>query len=378
MKIGIIKETKIPEDNRVALTPELAKKLMENNPGLEIIVQPSSTRAYSDEEYKEVGIKLSEDLSDCDLLLGIKEAQINTLIPNKKYMFFGHIAKMQEYNKPLFKDLIDKNITFTDYEYLVDDNGNRLVAFGWYAGVVGLYYTLRGWGIRNKSYDLPQPHIGFSIEELVKNLKNVDLGNARIVITGRGRVSQGAQYILKRIGAKELTKEEFISLEGEEGIEYCVASLSDLVANNVALAFDRDEFKAHPENYHSIFKPYAKSADILLSCHFWANGEPVYLDQESFRNKEFRIQMIGDITCDIMGSIKSTLRSTTHKDPFFDYNPYSESEEPAFSNPCNVTVMAVDTCPNALSRETSQNFGENLIKYVLDGLINNIDRKSVV
>ncbi len=385
MKIGIIKETKIPEDNRVALTPLQIKALKEKFPHVSFKVQPSPIRAYRDQEYSDAGIELSDDLSDCDLLLGIKEAETSTILPGKHYIFFGHIAKMQSYNKHLFKDLLAKDTIFSDYEYLVDDAGQRLVAFGWYAGVVGVYYTLAAWGRKLGLYDLPKPTLDFTLEDLENNLKNSPIGNVKIVLTGDGRVSQGAQHLLSRIGAVKLDPEEYLSTEHPDGIVYCVLSKEHLVSPNDAGVFDEQAFQEHPENFHSTFMPYQKSSDILISCHFWAPGQPVYLTEEDFLSPDFRIKVIGDITCDIQGSIRSTLRSSTHAQPFYDFNPHLKIEEEAFSAPGNITVMAVDTCPNALPRETSAFFGTQLVKYVLNDLLSNekegsgiLDRATIV
>lgn len=379
MKIGLLKETKTPVDNRVALTPTQVKQLSQKYPNIVFKVQSSELRAYSDIEYQNEGIEVAKDISDCDLLLGIKEADITTLLPDKHYIFFGHIAKKQSYNKPLFKKLLDLNTTFSDYEYLVGDDGNRLVAFGWYAGVVGLYYTLMGWGMRTKSYSLPRPHFHFSIEEIIDNLKAIKFSGIKIVITGSGRVSQGAQYILNQIKATELTPEQFLDSEKVDGLTYCVLPVDKLVEpNDQTRGFNFTDFTKNPNNYHSIFNYYSKAADILLSCHFWTNDQPIYLSEDDFLSQGFRIKMIGDITCDIQGSIKSTLRSSTHTDPFYDYNPVCKTEEPAFSKENNITVMAVDTCPNALPRVTSQYFGEQLKKYVLEDIFSKETNRSVV
>lgn len=370
MKIGLLKETKTPVDNRVALTPSQIKELRQKFPHVDFIVQSSDIRAYSDEEYRKEGIEVSNDVSDCDLLLGIKEADISTLLPNRHYIFFGHIAKKQTYNKPLFKRLLDLNTTFSDYEYLVGDDGVRLVAFGWYAGVVGVYYTLWGWGLKNGMYELPRPHLHFTIEELVQNLKKAHIPGTKIVLTGSGRVSQGAQHILNQIGAVKLSPKQFLTTDNDERVIYCVLPIEELVApDDPNKEFDFKDFVDSPKTYHQTFNRYTKSADILLSCHFWSNNQPVYLSQPDFLTPGFKIKMIGDITCDIQGSIKSTLRSSTHSEPFYDYNPVTGLEEKAFTSSNNVTVMAVDTCPNALPRVTSQYFGEQLIKHVLEDLL---------
>ena len=383
MKIALIRETKLPEDNRVALTPEQVSQLQTAYPQHEFKVQSSDIRAYSDDEYRKAGVCVVDDISDCDVFFGIKEARTDTLIPNKHYFFFGHIAKMQEYNRPLLQAMIQKKLTFSDYEYLVDDRDQRVCAFGWWAGVVGVYYTLRGYGLRNGLYELPKPGRGFSLEQLVDALQRVQLPPKKILVSGTGRVSHGVQYILERIGAKRLTSEEYFSKERIEGLSYVVTSLEDMVRRTDGRPFDREEFGRHPEEYCSDFMRWAKTTDILVSAHYWGPKDPVYLTAEELRGEEMNIRMIGDITCDIKGSIMSTIRSSTHDKPFYDYNPFTEQEEPAFSSERNITVMAVDTCPNALALDTSAYFGEMLIKHVLTSLLSNsysdiIDRATIV
>lgn len=369
MKIALIRETKLPEDNRVALTPEQVSQLQTAYPQHEFKVQSSDIRAYSDDEYRKAGVNVVDDVSDCDVFLGIKEARTDTLIPNKHYFFFGHIAKLQEYNRPLLQAMIQKKLTFSDYEYLVDDRDQRVCAFGWWAGVVGVYYTLRGYGLRNGLYELPKPGRGFSLEQLVDALRRVQLPSKKILVSGTGRVSHGVQYTLERIGAKRLTSEEFLSEEKIEGLSYVVTSLEDMVRRTDGRPFDREEFNRHPEEYCSDFMRWAKTTDILVSAHYWGPNDPVYLTAEELRSEEMNIRMIGDITCDIKGSIMSTIRSSTHDEPFYDYNPFTEQEEPAFSSERNISVMAVDTCPNALALDTSAYFGEMLIKHVLTPLL---------
>lgn len=382
MKIGILRETKNPVDNRVALIPSQISRLQKEFPDSEFKVQPSELRAYTDDEYKAAGVRIDENLEDCDLILGIKEASVETLIPDKHYLFFGHIAKKQEYNIPLFKTFINKRITFSDYEYLVDDEGKRLVAFGWYAGLVGLYYTLQGWGERTGLYSLPKPDVYFNVDTEIEALKNIRkyLANIKILVTGNGRVSQGAQYILKAIGAKQLSVGEYLNTVAVDTLSYCVASHEDLVEPiNSSNESDEKTFRTHPELYKSVFSKFANSTDILLSCHFWDNRAPIYLSRTELSDPQLRIKMIGDVTCDIMGSIHSTVRSSTHDAPFYDYNPISASEEKAFSNANNISVMAVDTCPNAMPRITSEYFGEKLIDLVLRELLqNNSDSSKVL
>jgi len=371
MKIGILRETKNPIDNRVALIPSQISQLRKEFPAAEFIVQPSGIRAYKDEEYISAGIRMDDNLEDCDLILGIKEASIESLLPNKHYLFFGHIAKEQRYNIPLFKTFIEKGITFSDYEYLVDENGKRLVAFGWYAGVVGVYYTLQGWGERSGRYSLPKPDIHFDVETEIDALKKIKeyLRGIKILVTGNGRVSQGAQYILDKIGAIRLSVEDYLKIQTPATLTYCVASHTDLVKPIKAFSGGVDDFHTHPELYKSVFHKFVSTTDILISCHFWDNKAPVYLTTSELSDRNRRIKMIGDVTCDIMGSIHSTLRSSTHDAPFYDYNPTTGKEEKPFSGDENISVMAVDTCPNAMPRITSEFFGNKLIELVLSELL---------
>ena len=370
MRIALIKETKSPVDNRVALAPKQAADLNRRYPQHKIVLQASEIRAFSDNEYIKEGVEVVEDVSDCDILFGIKEARIDTLIPNKHYVFFGHIAKMQEYNRPLLRALIEKKITFSDYEYMVDDKGIRVCAFGWWAGVVGVYYTLRGYGLRTGLFDLPKPDLKFTLEQLTGNLKAIDLPPVKVILTGGGRVSQGAQYVLNEIGAQFLPIDVFLARETVARLSYTFADADNLVKpKDGKREFSFPDFFQHPEGYESDFFRFAQASDVLICCHFWAPDNPVYLSAEDYLKEGFRIRMIGDVTCDIMGSVKSTLRSSTHADPYYDYNPMTRKEEPAFSSDNNVTVMAVDTCPNALACDTSEYFGKMLIENVFEPLL---------
>lgn len=369
MKIALIKETKTPVDNRVALTPKQVAYLNKEFPRHSIVVQASDIRAFSDDEYRAEGVEVVSNVNDCDILFGIKEANIDSLIPNKHYFFFGHFAKMQEYNRPLLQALMEKRITFCDYEYLVDDHNIRVCAFGWWAGVVGVYYTLRGYGLKYHLFDLPKPDRRFSLDKLLDTLKSLDLPKVRLLVTGAGRVSQGAQYVLELIGAKRLEENEYLADTKIDRLSYCVADVDSLVKRKDGKAFSMNDFLSNASEYESDFMRWAKKTDVLICAHFWGPDAPIYLSEENLRCKEMQIRMIGDVTCDIKGSIKSTVRPATHDEPFYDYNPVTENEEAAFSSEKNVTVMAVDTCPNALAMDTSEYFGSMLIKHVLEPLL---------
>lgn len=369
MRIGLIRETKIPEDNRVALSPAQVAKLNQEFPSSEIIVQSSEIRAYTDNEYRDAGVQVVEDVSDCDVLFGIKEAQINTLIPDKHYFFFAHIAKMQAYNRPLLQAMLAKNLTFSDYEYLVDKNGERVCAFGWWAGVVGVYYTLRGYGLKLGRNALPKPDRKFTLAQMRTILATAQLPKVKILITGNGRVAQGATYVMRECRAQELTYEQFMSDEPVNTLSFYRASVNELVKRKDGKLFDRNDFRNNPDAYESDFIKFAKHTDIYIPCHFWDPKAPVYLGQEDFQKYNLPIKMIGDITCDICGSIKSTIRPATHAEPYYDFNPITYKEEAPFSTSHNITVMAVDTCPNALAIDASEYFGDMLTEYVFKPLL---------
>lgn len=377
MKIGLIKETKVPVDNRVALSPQQVATLNNQYPQHKIVVQSSNIRAFSDEEYRAAGVEVVEEVLDCDILFGIKEASIDSLIPNKHYFFFGHIAKMQEYNKPLLQAILQNHITFCDYEYLVDDNNQRVCAFGWWAGVVGVYYTLRGYGLKHKLYELPRPDRRFSLEQLINNLQAIKLPQVKLLLTGAGRVSQGAQYVLDTIGAVKMKEDSYLSVECVDRLSYCVADVDNLVKRKDGGLFKWVNFTKNPQEYDSDFLRWAISTDVLICAHFWGQEDPVYLSESDLKRDDIRIRMIGDVTCDVQGSIKSTLRSSTHDDPYYDYNPITGKEESAFSSNNNITVMAVDTCPNALAIDTSAYFGDMLMKHVFQPLLENLESEVI-
>lgn len=369
MKIGLIRETKNPVDNRVALTPSQMAALQNRYPDDEFVVQPSETRVFPDDAYREAGLTVTDRMDDCDVLFGIKEVDVHALIPDKHYFFFGHIAKQQASNRPLLQALVRNRITFSDYEYLVDEHNRRLCAFGWWAGFVGTYYTLRGFGIRHGLFELPKPDRQFSMERLLDALRSVELPSVKLLVTGNGRVSHGVQELLEQIGAERLPEEDFLSEKPVGRLSFCTADADKLVARKDGGAFSWEDFTENPSRYRSDFMRWGRHADILVSAHFWNPKAPVYLSREDLANPELKIRFIGDISCDIQGSLQSTLRSSTHEDPYYDYDPDTASEAPAFSSNRHITVMAVDTCPNALAADTSAYFGEKLTEHVFIPLL---------
>ena len=368
IKIGIIKETKVPVDNRVLFSPEQMTRIARLYPNVSFKVESSDVRVIRDEEYVRAGFEVSNDLSDCDYLLGIKEAKAETLIPHKHYFFFGHVAKQQPYNRELFKTMLERRVTFTDYEYLVDDNGRRLCAFGYWAGVVGVYNTLRLYGLKYGCYNLPITDVNFTYALLIERLKSIrsilDERRVRIVVTGNGRVARGAMTVLNSVGIAQVEVDDYLA-ENNTKACYCQVLLKDCVARGDDGTFDREDFRHNPKRYVSRFDRFATCSDVLISCHYWDNDAPVYMSADLIASDKNRIRVIGDVTMDIKGSIASTIRAATHAEPFYDVTRDGLKEVPLFEDLDNISVEAVDTLPNALPREASAEFGDAFIEHII-------------
>ena len=370
MKIGIIRETKNPPDRRVPLSPVQCRRLLDDNPGLQIIVQPSPIRCFADPEYIEQGLPMREDLSDCEVLLGVKEVEIDTLLPGKTYFFFSHTAKEQPYNRGLLQAVIERGIRLVDYEYLTDD-GVRVVAFGRWAGLVGAYNGLRGWGLRTGGYTLKPAHDCFDLAELMEQLNRVSMGHTRIMVTGGGRVAGGACETLAAAGIEVVAPETFL----EGGFENAVYTRIDpwhYTRRRDGSAFDFEHFVTHPEAYESAFEPWGERTDLFIPCHFWDPRSPTMVEREHLQSGQFPIKLVADISCDIGEPIASTLRASTIAQPFYGYDPRTGGETAPFEEGA-VTVMAVDNLPGELPRDAATDFGEALIRHVLPEVLGKRD-----
>ncbi|OHX66183.1 NAD(P)-dependent oxidoreductase [Flammeovirga pacifica] len=368
MKVGIIKEGKIPEDKRVALTPAQCEEVLEQYPNVEIYVQKSPIRCYTDAEYEEVGIAVVDDVSDCDILLGIKEVPIPELVPDKKYFFFSHTIKKQPYNRELLRAILKNNIDIMDYEVLTREDGSRVIAFGRFAGLVGAYNGLLAYGKRMGTYDLKPAHLCHDLNEMWIECKKVKLPNDyKIAITGSGRVSNGAVETLLAAGLKKVSKQDFIDNSFEKPVFVQLRS-KDYHEHKEGKPFVLKEFFDAPSDYNSTFSELNNIADMLVAGAFWHPASPVLFTKEDMNKSDFKIKVIADITCDIEGSIPSTKQPSTIADPLYDYNPTTGEVEDALSSKENITVMAVDNLPNELPRDASEAFGRQMIDNVLEDL----------
>ncbi len=370
MKIGIIREEKVPHDKRVPFTPVQCKYLLEQHPDVELKVQPSAFRCYGDDEYRAHGIQLSEDLSDCDILMGIKEVPKEFLIENKKYLFFSHTIKKQPQNKNLLQTVIKKNIQLIDYECLTDRQEHRVIGFGRFAGIVGAYNGIMAYGLKYGLYDLKPADLCHDKKELFRELGKVNLSNIKIVITGGGRVANGAIETLGALGLRKVTPYEFLNYSFREPV-YVQLHSEDYHQSKDNSPWSNYNFYHHPDQFKCTFSAansFAQSCDLLIHCTFWDPKAPILFSKAEMRDPMFHISVIADVTCDIDGSIPSTVKASTIEEKFYGYNPFTEKLEEPFAA-STITVMAVDNLPCELPRDSSEGFGKHLMERVIPSLI---------
>jgi len=354
-------------DKRVPLAPVSAQYINQNFPNIEIVCQSSNHRAYLDEEYREFGVSVVEDVSDCDVLMGVKEVPIDQLIPGKTYFFFSHTIKAQEYNRELLQAILQHQITLIDYECLTNSLGNRLLAFGRYAGIVGSYNTIWAFGKRYRLFDIRRAKDCYDLEELQQEFAQVVLPKVKIAVTGGGRVAKGVMEVLNGMGVRRVSPTQFIDSDYQEPV-YVQLNARDYHLRKDGGEFSRADFFAHPGNYQSTFLQYTQHADILIAGAYWDPKAPVLFTRQDVLSPDFKIKVIGDITCDIEGSIPSTKQASTIEVPLYDYNPSEDAIEQTFSDEANLTVMSIDNLPGELPRDASLDFGEAFIQYVLPSL----------
>lgn len=368
MKIGIIREGKVPPDHRVALSPEHCKQILAEYSEVSIAVQPSKIRCFKDEEYTQAGIPLQEDLSDCDILFGVKEVPIPDLIPDKTYFFFSHTIKKQPYNKVLLQEVLKKKIDLIDYECLKNEQGQRVVAFGRFAGIVGAYNGIMAYGKKYGLFDLKPANACYDMEEMWDEFQKVKLPPIKILLTGGGRVAKGAQEVLDGMGIKNVAMPEYTEQTFEEAV-YIQLDSDAYNEHSQGKAFDYNHFYNNPGEYQSTFSQYLPHTDVLIAGAYWDPKAPVLFQLDDMNSDDFKIRVIADITCDIQGSIPTTTRATTIADPIYDFSRSNHEEVAAFSSQDNLTVMSVDNLPCELPRDASIAFGNMIINHTLKDLL---------
>lgn len=366
LKIGLIREGKIPNDNRVALTP-LQCKWVQENKDISITVQTSETRCYTDTEYKNAGIEVKEDVAECDILFGIKEVPIDMLIAGKTYFIFSHTRKLQSYNQRLLQAIIAKGVTLIDYECLEHEDGTRLIGFGFFAGVVGAHNGMMAYGNRTGGFSLERVYKKKNFQELIHTYFGLKLPLIKIAVTGSGRVAHGILEIMNLMEIHEAEPEEYRTTEFTYPV-YVHLKGENLYVNKLTGRYTRKEFHEHPERYKCLFSDYLYETDILLNGVYWQQNIPRLFEMEDMKNVNFRIKTIADISDDKNGSVPCNLGDTNMENPIYGVNKMTGARTAPYLED-SLDIMAVGNLPNELPRDASRYFGEQLMKFVLDDLL---------
>jgi saccharopine dehydrogenase (NAD+, L-lysine-forming) len=371
--VAVIREEKIPQDTRTPITPRQANLIQKKYPDVQIICQSSKIRCYTDDEYRKQGIKIADNVDQADIFLGVKEVNIASLIPNKTYLFFSHTIKKQPYNQPLLKAIIEKNIRLIDYECLVNENGFRVIAFGRWAGIVGAYNAFWTYGKKYDSFSIKRAHRCKDLDELFDQLKIISLPPIKILVTGNGRVAKGSLEILEALMIRKVDPEQFLFQQFDEPV-FTQIDVDVYTKRKDGQSFSFEHFFKKPEMYKSNFKTFYKTTDVLIMAAYWDPKAPRLFEPVDTKDADFKIRVIADITCDIHGSVPTTIKPTTIEDPVYDFNLMEFKALPPFSDKSQLSVMSIDNLPNELPRDASESFGEQLMNDVLPDFFKGFDK----
>ena len=378
--IGIVRETR-DDENRTPIVPEHVELIKKKYPNLKIIVQPSANRCFKDDEYKNCGAEINHDLNNCNFIFGVKEINKEFLLYCKTYLFFSHTYKLNkegdqnnlnnssQEKKELLKSILEKKIRLIDYENIRDKNTKRYLGFGRFAGIVGCYNTLNLILEEFKKQPLARAYKINSYERLVNNLKNLYFPKMRILITGDGRVARGVVELIKHTNIKEVSTDTYINYDSKEPI-FCNLKTKDYVTNSKLNEFNLDHFIKNPKEYKSDALKYLKNTDIFISAHYWDPNSPKIFEKNDLYDL-INLKIIGDITCDINGSVPTTIRSSTIEHPNY-YIEKNNLKETSKSNE-SLSIMAVDNLPSELPRDSSHEFSEGIMNEVMPYLLKDDD-----
>ncbi|WP_405210829.1 NAD(P)-dependent oxidoreductase [Dokdonia sp. Asnod2-E02] len=368
MKFAIITERKNPPDRRVVFSPEKLAEAREQFEDASFVVEESDIRVFPDMAYTINGFDVEEDITDADVMIGVKEVPLDALIPGKKYFFFSHTIKKQPYNRKLLKAILDKNIEMYDHEVITRANGARLIGFGRYAGLVGAYNGFRLLGQRDNLFELPKVENLADLNAVKAELDKISVPAIKICLSGSGKVARGAKEILDHLKIREVTDQEYLSQEFTEPV-YCLIDVLEYNKRTDGQPGSRAEFYKDPSGYESDFMKYAKVTDYFIAGHFYGDGAPYLFTREDAKHPDFKINLVADISCDIDGPVASTIRPSTIAEPFYGYNPHTEKED-NYKNESVIAVMAVDNLPCELPKDASEGFGELFLEHVIPAFFN--------
>lgn len=369
IRIGIIREGKNPPDTRVPLTPRQCKALLDEYRNLEIYIQPSKHRCISSSEYIKFGVRVREEINNCDVLMGIKEVPSPQLANGKTYIFFSHTVKMQAYNKELLKQVLAKKVELIDYECFTGDQGERLVGFGNWAGIVGAHNALWAWGKRKGVYEMERALNLRNYREVFEEYEKVTFPPIKIVVTGRGRVGSGVVEVMEEAGVKKVTVDEFINNTYEEAV-YVQLGSAELYKHKDTGEFNKEDFYENPSDYVNNFDRFIPHTDMMIHATYWDQRTDKLFTKERMLQDDFKMEVIADITCDVNGAVPSTVRSTSFNKPVWGYDAKNDIIVEAFQ-PQYIDVLSISDLPCELARDASNSFGNELMEYVMEPLLKN-------
>ena len=380
--LAIIREARIDE-SRTPLSPTQISNLLNKYSNLKIIVQPSKKRCFKDEEYLKAGAQINDDLGLAEIIFGVKEVEISTLLKDKTYFFFSHTSKVRQYigqtikdkaikyKKELLKEVIKKNITLIDYENVrnISGEGYRYLGFGRFAGIIGTYNTLNLYLKLQNQKPLPRAFEINNYEKIKKLISKHNFNKIKILLTGSGRASKGAIEMLKHANIRQVSLNDYLKKKYNESI-FCNISAKKHIERKDNKISSYQDFILNPHEYNYKVKNYLFDTDVFITCHYWDPKYPKLFSPKQI-NKFKNLKVIGDVTCDINGSVPTTIRSTSITKPYYSIDPNSMKEIELGNK--GVAVMAVDNLPSELPKEASEEFGNSVMSEILPYLINKDD-----
>jgi len=380
--LAVLREARIDE-NRTPFSPTQISYLLNKFNNLKIIVQPSKRRCFKDKDYLKAGAQIIDNLSSADIIFGVKEVDISTLIKGKTYLFFSHTSKVRQhigqviknkaivYKKELLKEIIKKNITLIDYENVRDASGEgyRYLGFGRFAGIIGAYNTLNLYLKLNNKQLLPRAFEINNYKQVKKLINKQNFNKIKILLTGSGRASKGARELLKHANIKQVSINDYLKNKYDEAI-FCNISAKKHVERKDGKVSSYKDYILNPHEYNSKVKNYLYNTDMLIACHYWDPKFPKLFSSKQI-NEFKNLKIIGDVTCDINGSVPTTIRSTSISKPYYSIN--TDSLKEIELNNKGIAVMAVDNLPSELPKDASEEFGNSVISEILPYLLNKDD-----
>jgi hypothetical protein len=267
----------------------------------------------------------------------------------------------------MLREIIDRKITLIDYECMEHEDGQRVLGFGFFAGIVGAHNGMMAYGQRTGKFHLQRVYIQNSFRQLIHTYFGLKLPNIKVAITGSGRVAHGVLEIMNLLGLIEVDPDEFLSRSFTYPV-FVQLKGGALYENIESGNYNREEFHLCPERYRSKFHPYTKVTDVLMNGIYWDQHIPRLFEWEEVSKEDFCIKTIADITDDMGGSVPCNLGDATIETPLYGVDRLTQQKTlPYLQN--SIDIMSVGNLPNELPRDASRYFGEQLIKYVLEDLL---------